>query len=57
MIPHAEKPRIYPSVKKDSTDVLKDGQNPKQATFNLTKRSGGLDKIKDANAIPKITQV
>ena len=33
-----------------------DGQTPKRATFNLTKSSGGLDNIKNASSIPKVTQ-
>ena len=35
---------------------MKDGQTLKHATFNLTKSSGGLDNIKNASSIPKVTQ-
>ena len=35
---------------------MKDGQTQKRATFNLTKSSGGLDNIKNASSIPKVTK-
>ena len=35
---------------------MTDGQTPKRATFNLTESSGGLDNIKNASFIPKVTQ-
>ena len=51
-----EKSRVYPSVRNELRTLMKDGQTPKRATFNLTKSSGGLDNIKNASSIPKVTQ-
>ena len=36
---------------------MKDGQTQKRATFNLTKSSGGLDNMKNASSIPKVTEL
>ena len=47
---------IYPSVRNELRTLMKDGQTPKRATFNLTKSSGGLDNIKNASSILKVIQ-
>ena len=35
---------------------MKDGQTQKRATYNLTKSSGGLNNMKNASSIPKVTE-
>ena len=56
LVQSSEKSRVYPSVRNELRTFMKDGQTPKRATFNLIKCSGGLDNIKNASSIPKVTQ-
>ena len=56
LVQPSEKSRVYPSVRNELRTLMKDGQTPKRATFNLTKSSGGLYNIKNASSIPKVTQ-
>ena len=47
---------VYPSIRNELRTFMKDGQTTQRATFNLTKSSGGLDNIKNASFIPKVTE-
>ena len=48
---------VYPSIRNELRTFMKDGQTTQRATFNLTKSSGGLDNIKNASSIPKVTEL
>ena len=52
----SEKSMVYPSIRNELRTFMKDGQTTKRATFNLTKSSGGLNNMKNASFIPKVTK-
>ena len=51
----AENPSIHPSIRKKKREHLDAGKVPKIATFEVTKKLGGLSEIKNASEVPKIS--
>ena len=46
-----ENPSTYPSIRKEVGEHLDAGKVPKRATFEITKRFGGLSEIKNASEV------
>ena len=54
-LPPAENQNTYPSIRKEGGEHLDAGKVPKTATFEVTKKLGGLSELKNASEVPKIS--
>ena len=52
-LPPAKIPSTYPCIRKEVGEHL--DEVPKRATFEVTKKLGGLSEIKTASEVPKIS--
>ena len=51
----AENLSTYPSIRKEVGEHLDAGKVPKRATFEVTKKLGGLSEIKNSSEVSKIS--
>ena len=55
-IPHSEKSRTYPSIKKELKRKLDEGKTPKRGTHEVLMENGGTEKITYGAEVPTVNQ-